>query len=73
VCVFPLLFSDLPKFSEFFEAMPGNLLKRKFALLTTTPQQVAYSTVYKQSTMAKYPVIIEIFTTFSGAVSWLKS
>lgn len=71
--VFNFDFSDMPKLLKFFKSMPGNRIKRKFALLTTTPQQVAYSTVFKQNTMEKYPIIIEIFTTSENAIKWLKN
>jgi len=62
---------DFPDFLNIFTAMPGNRTNRKFALLTETPQQVAYSTMFSQFIKSKFPLSVEVFSTYDGAMSWL--
>jgi signal transduction histidine kinase len=62
---------DFPDFLNIFAAMPGNRTNRKFALLTETPQQVAYSTMFSQFIKSKFPLSVEVFSTYDGAMSWL--
>ncbi len=63
--------NDLPAILELFSAMPGNNKNRKFALLTATPQQVAYSTMFGQNIKNKFPFIVEVFSTYDAAMAWL--
>jgi signal transduction histidine kinase len=56
---------------EVFQAIPGKDGLRKFALLTTTPQQVVYSTMFSQRIRSMYPFSIEVFSTYDGALNWL--
>ena len=58
---------------EIFMNMPGNSLNRKFAVLTSTPQQVAYSTMIGQNVKSKYPFSVEIFSTYEAAINWIGS
>jgi len=62
---------DFPDIIRIFADMPSTEINRKFALLTSTPQQVAYSTMFGQSLRKKYPLNVEIFSTYEAALSWL--
>lgn len=62
---------DFPDFLKIFLTMPGNNINRKFAVLTETPQQVAYSTMFAQFVKARFPLTVEIFSTREGAMTWL--
>jgi nitrogen-specific signal transduction histidine kinase len=62
---------DFKEIISLFRNMPGTGTKKKFALLTTTPQQVAYSTIFGQDMMSKYPFEIEVFSTTEAALKWL--
>ena len=63
--------NDIPAVLEIFSAMPGSKKNRKFALLTATPQQVAFATMFGQNIKTKYPFIVEIFSTHEAALNWL--
>jgi len=63
--------NDIPAVLQIFSAMPGTKKNRKFALLTATPQQVAFSTMFGQNIKSKYPFIVEIFSTYEAALNWL--
>ena len=63
--------NDIPVILEIFSAMPGAKKNKKFAMLTATPQQVAFSTMFGQNIKNKYPFIIEIFSTHEAALNWL--
>jgi signal transduction histidine kinase len=62
---------DFPDFLNIFFAMPGNKTNRKFAVLTDTPQQVAYSTMFAQFMKSRFPLTVEVFSTREGAMAWL--
>ena len=62
---------EFPQFFEIFNRMPGNRTNRKFALLTETPQQVAYSTMFSQFIKSNFPLLVEVFSTYDGAMNWL--
>jgi signal transduction histidine kinase len=62
---------DIPDFLNIFEAIPGSRTNRKFAVLTETPQQVAYSTMFGQFIKSKFPLTVEVFSTYEGAMAWL--
>lgn len=62
---------DFPDFLNIFFALPGSKFNRKFAVLTDTPQQVAYSTMFGQFIKAKFPLSVEVFSTREGAMTWL--
>ena len=62
---------DFPDFLNTFADMPGNRTNRKFAILTETPQQVAYSTMFGQYIKTKFPLSVEVFSTYDGAMTWL--
>lgn len=62
------------EFSDFltiFSALPGNHTNRKIAVLTETPQQVAYSTMFGQYIKMNFPLSVEVFSTLDGALTWL--
>ena len=63
--------NDMPAILETFSAMPGNKKNKKFAMLTATPQQVAFSTMFGQNIKGKYPFTVEIFSTYEAALNWL--
>ena len=62
---------DFPDFLSTFGDMPGNRTNRKFAILTETPQQVAYSTMFGQYIKSKFPLSVEVFSTYDAAMTWL--
>jgi len=62
---------DFPDFLNIFFALPGSKLNRKFAVLTETPQQVAYSTMFGQFIKSRFPLSVEVFSTREGAMVWL--
>ena len=62
---------EFPDFLTIFNAMPGNRTNRKFAVLTETPQQVAYSTMFGQHIKMNFPLSVEVFSTSDGALTWL--
>jgi signal transduction histidine kinase len=62
---------DFPEFLNIFSGMPGSRTNRKFAVLTETPQQVAYSTMFGQYIKSKFPLSVEVFSTYEGAMTWL--
>lgn len=61
----------LSEFLNIFMAMPNNRTNRKFAVLTETPIQVAYSTIFGQFIKSKFPLVVEVFSTYEGAMTWL--
>lgn len=63
--------NDIPLVLELFSAMPVHKKNRKFAMLTATPQQVAFSTMFGQNIKNKYPFIVEIFSTYEAGINWL--
>lgn len=69
--VFDLESNDIPLVLDLFSAMPGQKKNRKFAMLTTTPQQVAISTMFIQKIKNNFPFIVEIFSTYEAAMNWL--
>ena len=62
---------EFPQLLEIFSKMPGNRTNRKFALLTETPQQVAYSTMFSQFIKSNFPLLVEVFSTYDAAMNWL--
>jgi signal transduction histidine kinase len=70
--VFSLEVKELPEIIGFFEAMPRSSSLRKFALLTSTPQQVAFSTMFGMHIKSFYPVNVEVFSTYDAAISWIE-
>ena len=54
-----------------FKDLPGKQKNKKFALLTTTPQQVAFSTIFSQHMKSNFPLTVEVFSTYEAAVNWL--
>jgi hypothetical protein len=52
--------------------MPRSNSIRKFALLTSTPQQVAFSTMFGLHIKSFYPVNVEVFSTYDAAISWIE-
>jgi len=71
LALFTIEKNDIPGLLEIFSAMPGVKKNKKFAMLTATPQQVAFSTMFGQNIKNKYPFIIEIFSTHEAALNWL--
>jgi signal transduction histidine kinase len=68
---FSLDMKELPEVLRIFASMPGNRINRKFGILTETPQQVAYSTMFGQNIKNQYPFSVEIFSTYEAAINWL--
>lgn len=62
---------DFPDFLSVFVAMPGNRINRKLAVLTETPKQVAYSTMFGQYLKSRFPLTVEVFSTYEAAMTWL--
>lgn len=62
---------DFPDFLNIFIGIPGSRTNRKLALLTETPQQVAYSTMFGQFIKSKFPMSVEVFSTYDAALTWL--
>jgi signal transduction histidine kinase len=60
-----------PELISLFTDFPGNKLNRKFALLTETPQQVAYSSMFGQFLQSKFSFKVEVFSTYEAAINWL--
>jgi anti-sigma regulatory factor (Ser/Thr protein kinase) len=54
-----------------FANMPGQNISRRFAILTSTPQQVAYATMFSMQIRKKYPFVVEVFSTHEAAILWL--
>jgi len=63
---------ELPEIIGMFEAMPRSNTTRKFALLTSTPQQVAFSTMFGLHIKTFYPVSVEVFSTYDAAIGWIE-
>lgn len=62
---------EIPEFLGIFNNIPGNRTNRKFAVLTETPQQVAYSTMFGQYIKSNFPLTVEVFSTYDAAMAWL--
>jgi signal transduction histidine kinase len=62
---------EFPDFLGIFSNMPGTHTNRKFAVLTETPQQVAYSTMFGQYMKSNFPLVVEVFSTYDAAMTWL--
>jgi signal transduction histidine kinase len=62
---------EFPDFLNIFNSMPGIRTNRKLALLTETPQQVAYSTMFGQYIKSNFTLTVEVFSTYDGAMTWL--
>ena len=62
---------DFPDFLNIFFGMPASKINRKFAVLTETPQQVAYATMFGQYIKINYPLSVEVFSTREAAMTWL--
>jgi signal transduction histidine kinase len=62
---------DFPDYLNIFGSIPGNRTGRKLALLTETPQQVAYSTMFGQHIKSKFILNVEVFSTYDAAMAWL--
>jgi signal transduction histidine kinase len=60
-----------PELISVFTDFPGNKLNRKFALLTETPQQVAYSSMLGQFLQSRFSFKVEVFSTYEAAINWL--
>ncbi len=68
---FNLVSKDYQDILGIFTDLPGKRKNKKFALLTTTPQQVAFSTIFSQHMKNNFPLTVEVFSTYEAAVSWL--
>jgi len=62
---------DFQEVLSIFSSMPGQRTNRKFAILTNTPQQVVYSTMFGQHARSEYLFTVEVFSTYEGAINWL--
>jgi signal transduction histidine kinase len=63
---------ELPDVLKIFNEMPGNQTNKKFALLTSTPQQVAFATMFGQNVRNRYHANVEVFSTYDAAMNWLE-
>lgn len=68
---FTMDMKELPDILGIFASMPGTKEDRKFAMLTATPHQVAYSTLFGQNISSVLPLKVEIFSTYESAIKWL--
>jgi signal transduction histidine kinase len=62
---------EFPEIIKIFKSMPGQETNRRFALLTTTPQQVVYSTMFSQHARTEFKFTVEVFSTYDAALNWL--
>ncbi len=62
---------DIPEFLNVFKTLPTSRTNRKFAVLTETPEQVAYSTMFGQFIKSNFPLTVEVFSTYEAAMAWL--
>jgi len=62
---------DIPEFLSIFSSLPTSRINRKFAVLTETPEQVAYSTMFGQFIKSNFPLTVEVFSTYEAALVWL--
>jgi signal transduction histidine kinase len=62
---------DFQEVLTIFSSIPGQKKNRKFAILTTTPQQVVYSTMFGQHARTNFFFTVEVFSTYDAALNWL--
>jgi len=62
---------EFSKLIDIFSNFPITQTEMKIAVLTSTPQQVALSTLFAQNVQMKYPLSIEVFSTYEAAFDWL--
>jgi hypothetical protein len=63
--------AEIAKYKSFLtenNKVPG---KRRSALLTNTPNNAAFSVIYRQE-LRNFPMRFEIFTTLKAALNWLQ-
>ena len=63
---------DIYKYNHFTETNFKSERKRKVALVTKTPKQMVFATLFKNSNTQKLKEI-EIFSTATAAIDWLNS
>lgn len=63
---------DIYKYNTFTEDKFKSVRKRKVAMVTNTPNQMVFSTLFKNSNTQKLKEI-EIFSTSTAAIDWLNS
>ncbi|MDP2068301.1 MAG: hypothetical protein Q8K04_04980 [Lutibacter sp.] len=63
---------DIKKYSDFTEDNFRCERKRKVALVTNTPNQMVFATLFKNSNTQKLKEI-EVFSTNIAAIDWLNS
>lgn len=68
---FKISIEDIDSYVNFFKKNSNGVGKRKIALLTGTPNQVVFTTLYK-SVLKNTNEIIEIFSTKEKALEWLE-
>ena len=68
--VFSTTPADVQKFVDFIDDNTSDLGRRKVAMLTTTPNQVVTTTIYK-NLLSRIHQNVEIFSTSKAALNWL--
>ncbi len=63
---------DIYKYNHFTETNFKSERKRKVALVTKTPKQMVFATLFKNSNTQKLKEI-EVFSTATAAIDWLNS
>jgi|OpeIllAssembly_1097287.scaffolds.fasta_scaffold00652_8 hypothetical protein len=63
---------DIYKYNAYTEDKFKSVRKRKVAMVTNTPNQMVFSTLFKNSNTQKLKEI-EIFSTSTAAIDWLNS
>lgn len=63
---------DIRKYNNFTEATFISERKRKVALVTNSPNQMVFATLFKNSNTQKLKEI-EVFSTTTAAIHWLNS
>lgn len=70
--VFDIEVKTIPGTVRIFEDMPECKVTRKFAILTSTPQHVAFSTMFGMHIKTLHAVNVEVFSTYDAAISWIE-
>ncbi len=70
--VFDIEVKTIPGTVRIFEDMPECKVTRKFAILTSTPQHVAFSTMFGMHIKTLHAVNVEVFSTYDAAINWIE-
>jgi len=70
--IFSTNLEDIAKYTSFLEANSKVFGNRRVALITNTPNQVVFTTMFKMMQQNKFQSV-EIFSTNESALEWLNS